>query len=447
MPSDRALSQALRAHAHPVRGSLRDWDPVLDRVGDAKVVLLGEASHGTLQFYRARAEITARLVEEKGFTAVAVEADWPDAWRVNRFVRGHGDDPDPAEALGDFRRFPTWMWRNETVVRFLDWLRARNELRPEHLRAGFYGLDLYSLGASAQAVIDWLEPLDPKAAERARDRYACLHLGTAGEGGPEGGGERYARALALGIGADCEEEVVRQLLELRAVAAEQVARRGVDDRDAAFVAEQNARVVVHAESYYRESLVGRRSSWNLRDEHMAETLERLLHHLGPDARAVVWAHNSHLGDARATEMSDGGELNLGQLCRRLYGDRCVNLGFTTHTGTVTAARDWGGAAETRAVTPSLPGSHERLLHEVGVGAFLLDTRVDAVRRALSIRRPERAIGVVYRPHTERASHYFEADLAAQFDLVVHVDTTDAVVPLEQRQPQAPEPAETWPTGF
>jgi erythromycin esterase-like protein len=295
------LVEALRRSARVLNGSARDYDPLMDRIGDAPFALLGEASHGTHEFYRERAEITKRLIGEKGFIAVAVEADWPDAWRVNRYFRGEGNDLDVIEALSDFRRFPTWMWRNTDVVEFVEWLRAYNDAQPpEAAKVGFYGIDLYSLHASAKAVLRYLRQVDPDAARQAAERYACFeHFGE--------DTQVYGFMTGLRLTKACEEEAVHQLLELQGRVAESVRREGRVDDDEQFNAEQNARVVKNAEEYYRTMFLKEVSSWNLRDRHMAETVEALVAHLGQHGerpKAAIWAHNSHLGDARATRKSD-----------------------------------------------------------------------------------------------------------------------------------------------
>jgi len=418
----------IRSAVHPLVGAPRDFDPLLARVGDARLVLIGEASHGTHEFYRIRAEITKRLIREKGFGSVAVEADWPDAYRVNRYVRGRAGDADAVEALGGFQRFPQWMWRNADVLDFVGWLRAHNDECPEAARVGFYGLDLYALHASIGAVLDYLRIVDPDAAQRARRRYACFdHF----DGGDP---QAYGYATHLGLSPTCEAEVLAQLVELRRSAAEYARRDGRLDPDAQFFAEQNARLVHNAERYYRAMFWDRHESWNLRDRHMMETLEALLAFQdaqGRRERVVVWAHNSHLGDARATEMGGSGELNLGQLVRQRFGTDTVLVGFLTHRGSVTAASDWDGPAERKRVRPALPGSHELLLHDVGVPNFLLDLGSGSVAAALASPRLERAIGVIYRPETERLSHYFHAALPRQFDVILYYDVTRAVEPLER----------------
>jgi len=435
----------VRAHAVPLEGDPAQYDALLEGVGDARLVLLGEATHGTHEFYRERAFITRRLIVEKGFAAVAVEADWPDAYRINRFVRGTSRDEEAIDALADFGRFPTWMWRNADVLDFVGWLRTHNDARPPQARTGFYGLDLYSLRASMQAVLAYLEKVDPGAARRARQRYGCFDR--FGEEMQE-----YGYAAAAGFHPSCEREVVAQLLELHRERAAYASRDGHVAPDDFFFAEQNARLVRSAEQYYRAMFLGRAESWNLRDAHMVETLRELRRFLDgtrPDARVVVWAHNSHLGDARATDMHAHGELNVGQLVRERDGADAVLVGFTTNGGSVTAASEWDGPAHRKTVRPSLAGSVERLFHEVGIPRFLLPLRSDpAVSAVLSAPRLERAIGVLYLPETERASHYFRARMAEQFDFVLHFDETRAVEPLE-RTPlwERGEVAETYPSGL
>jgi erythromycin esterase-like protein len=399
-----------------------DYDQLLERAAAARFVLLGEASHGTHEFYRERAEITKRLIEEQQFTAVAVEGDWPDAYRVNRFVRGESDDVDAEEALSDFRRFPAWMWRNTDVVDFVTWLRDWNDDLPAGgPKVGFYGLDLYSLYTSMEAVVRYLEEIDPEAAVRARERYSCFdHFNR--------DPQVYAYETQFGGSMPCEPQAVAQLVELR-----ETAQREEDH----FYAEQNARLVVNAEEYYRSVFRAGAESWNLRDSHMAETLEALVAYL--DAKVVVWAHNSHVGDARATQLGQRGELNIGQLVRERHGGESLLVGFTTYTGTVTAASNWGGPAERKRVRRALEGSWEEAFHRTGAPSFVL------LPAAVEGRRLERAIGVIYRPETERLSHYFEAKLGDQFDAVIHIDETRAVQPLERTSEWvAGELPETYP---
>jgi erythromycin esterase-like protein len=425
----------------PLEGKGTDYDALIEHVGACRMVLLGEASHGTHEFYRERAWITRRLIVEKGFTAVAAEADWPDAYRVNRFVRGLGRDRGADEALSGFKRFPAWMWRNEVVLDFVTWMRAHNDSAgTQGPKAGFYGLDLYSLFTSIGVVLRYLEKVDPDAAKRARYLYSCFdHF--------HEDPQAYGYAASYGIGKSCEDEAVNLLTRLR----ERAGELAIQDGDEFFDAEQNARLVKNAEEYYRTMFRGRVSSWNLRDQHMFETLQELAGHpVGRDvsAKIVVWAHNSHLGDARATEMGEAGELNLGQLVREHYRADCANVGFSTYTGTVTAASDWDGAAETKGVRPGLPDSYEAMFHAMGMPRFMvtLDKR-RLVPPQLREPRLQRAIGVIYRPETERQSHYFGARLVDQFDAMIHIDRTRAVKPLEVRSEHSEEAPETFPTGM
>ena len=404
----------------------------------------GEASHGTHEFYSTRAEITRRLIREKGFQAIAVEADWPDAWRVNGYIRGRSSDAQTAEALSGFTRFPVWMWRNRDVEAFVGWLRWHNDGRPQHApQVGFYGLDLYSLNRSRAEVVRYLDKVDPEAARRARYRYSCFdHFGE--------DEQAYGYAAGFDLSQSCEREVLRQLQDLSRRQYEYLHRDGQVAEDEFFSAEQNARLVKNAEEYYRGMFQRRVNTWNLRDRHMAETLHALAAHLEQrfgKARIVVWAHNSHLGNARATDRSLYGEWNLGQLVRERYS-QSVLVGFTTYTGTVTAASDWGGMHETKRVRPALEESWESLLHQTGIPRFLVtfagDERLCEEFRA---DRLERAIGVIYRPESERLSHYFFARLADQFDAVLHFDESRAVEPLPHAEEnQSPEVPETYPAG-
>ncbi|HZA91762.1 MAG TPA: erythromycin esterase family protein [Gemmatimonadales bacterium] len=435
----------LREAVYPLEGRADDYDGLLQLIGDARVVLLGEASHGTHEFYRERARITQRLITEKQFNAVAAEADWPDAYRVNRWVRCVGTDRLAVDALGDFQRFPRWMWRNRDVLAFVEWLRQHNEGLDPGTRVGFYGLDLYSLFRSIEAVIGFLEQVDPEAARRARYRYGCF----------EDFGEdtqAYGYAAEFGLTQSCEDQVIQQLLELQHQAGSLSRSDGAVPDDEFFQAEQNARLVKNAEEYYRAMFRGRVSSWNLRDSHMAETLEALIAHLDRRygrSKVVVWEHNSHIGDARATAMGEAGEWNVGQLSRERFGAEAVLVGFSTYHGTVTAASDWDAPAERKRVRPGLPGSWEALFHDLDIPAFMLPLREHQYRTSILDRfRLERAIGVIYRPETERVSHYFEARLSDQFDAMIHFDQTRAVEPLDRTAGwDSAEPPETYPSGL
>lgn len=438
-----STATALRT-AVPVTGADDDYDTLLRLVGDRRLVLLGEASHGTHEFYRERARITKRLIEEKGFIGIAVEADWPDAYRVNRYVMGQSSDTSATASLADFQRFPAWMWRNRDIVGFIDWLRARNDAHAHpQTKVRFYGLDLYSLRASMEAVVRYLDSVDPEAAALARERYSCFdHV--------RGEGTAYSRTIGLNIALPCEQQVVAQLVDLRQRAAQLLARDGWVAQDEFFSAEQNARLVRNAEQYYRQMYQGRVSSWNLRDRHMARTMEALVAHLDRQlghAKLVIWEHNSHIGDARATEMGTHGELNVGQLARTRWPQECLLVGFTTHHGRVTAASEWGGPAERKHVRPALTASYEELLHQADHERFLLPLD-GTTSQTITSPLLERAIGVIYRPETERASHYFHARLDAQFDAVIHIDRTSALEPLERTAAwDKGEPPETFPTGL
>ncbi|HEU4612446.1 MAG TPA: erythromycin esterase family protein [Kofleriaceae bacterium] len=437
------VPEAIRSIARGLHGE-EDIDRLVELVAHKRIVMIGEATHGTHEFYDLRAALTRRLIQHHGFAAVAIEGDWPDALRVDRFVRDLAtDDEDAESALDSFERFPRWMWRNADVAAFITWLRGHNSQRDERQRVGFYGLDLYSLHASMRAVIEYLEDNDHDAAVRARERYACFdHV--------QGNAEQYGLQAHLGIGPKCETEVVAQLVEMQ---LRKLARSGRSPSgDAWFHAVQQAHVVRNAEAYYRMMFAGRSASWNLRDTHMADTLDMLANHLGDGepAKLIVWAHNSHVGDARATEMGDDGQLTLGQIARQRHPGDVALIGLTTHEGTVIAADDWEEPAQYMRVRPALPGSWEELLHEAGLSRFyLMSTDMKAVIGP-RVERLQRAIGVVYRPSTERRSHYLHARLADELDVVIHLDTTHALEPLDPIEVPSVTPEqelpETYPTG-
>ncbi len=443
--SEKSAAADIAAAAVPLSGGDADYDQLMAEVGDARIVLLGEATHGSHEFYAERSRITQRLIRDKGFTAVAVEADWPDAYRVNRYVRGDGGDPDALSALSGFTRFPSWMWRNTDVLELVHWMRRHNDALPPVARVGFYGLDLYSLYTSIDEVLRYLDQVDAAAAREARERYACFdHYGE--------DSQAYGMAAGIGLSESCAHGVQLQLQQLQQRAAEYAAKEGPSAGDEYFYAQQNARLIINAEEYYRTMFRGRVSSWNLRDRHMADTLDALVGHLGErsgqPAKVVVWEHNSHIGDARATETSRLGEWNVGQLVRERHGDDTFLLGFTTYDGSVAAASSWDGVVERKQVLPALPESHEALLHECGAGNFYLPLRGDsAASKIFDKRRLERAIGVLYLPATERQSHYFYARLARQFDAVIHIDRTSAVTPLDEAGGRhTAEAPETYPAG-
>jgi erythromycin esterase-like protein len=429
-------------------GLIADWaeplpdldDPafgeLFDRFADARVVLLGEASHGTAEFYRARAAISRRLIERHGFTIVAVEADWPDAATIDRYVRHR---PAREGEMRAFERFPTWMWRNTEVDAFIGWMRGHNHSRAYEDMAGFYGLDLYNLSASMQAVIDFLEHEDPELARLAHRRYGCLEPWAENP-------QLYGRhSLSEGY-ARCEVGVIQMLKDLLRKQIDCFAPECDEWLDAA----ANARLVKDAEAYYRIMYHGSAASWNLRDTHMFDTLNMVLDAKGPGSKAIVWAHNSHIGNAAFTDMGmSRGELNIGQLARDKFGAQARLIGFGTHSGTVAAADDWDEPMKVKRVNPSLPDSHERKSHEADVPRFLLDLRQSVVdgrlRDALDEPRLERFIGVIYRPDTERWSHYSEAILPGQFDAWTWFDETSAVIPLPGEQ--RPGEDETYPFGL
>lgn len=413
-----ALPDLIAASAEPFETvETADLTPMIERIGDRRLVLIGEATHGTSEFYRFRARLTRRLIEEKGFTIVAAEADWPDAARIDHYVR-HRDAP-PAEWEA-FARFPTWMWRNRETHDFITWLHGWNADRPANWRAGFYGLDLYSLFASTRAVVDYLSDVDPALAETARARFACLHPWEADPAA-------YGHAAITGAYRDCADQVTQVLADLHRNRTAYAARDGAR----LFDATQNAYVAVNAERYYRVMYYGSRASWNLRDGHMFETLQNVMAFHGDASKAVVWAHNSHVGDARATEMSRRGEQNLGELAARGFGAQSYRIGFGTDRGEVAAASNWGGEMEVKTLRPAHPQSHERQFRETGQPGLILPLGglEGRLSEALSAPRLQRAVGVIYRPETELASHYFEADLPRQFDEYVWIDRTHAVAPL------------------
>jgi protein-L-isoaspartate(D-aspartate) O-methyltransferase len=430
------LERLIREACEPVDDFRADsLAGLVDRIGACELVLIGEASHGTHEFYAMRARLTQELILRKGFDFVAIEGDWPDVARIDRYVRHR---PAQRETWTAFSRFPTWMWRNRETAELVEWLRALNEERDRDQRVGFHGLDLYSLFTSAKAVIEHLSRIDPPSAAIARERYGCL---MPWENHPE----RYGRAVLNERYGSCEKETVAMLRELLARRLE----HGVEDSDLALDAVANARVVANAERYYRSMYLGSRESWNLRDAHMFDMLTSLLNTGGRQRRGIVWAHNSHLGDASATEMGARGEWNVGQLVREAHGDAAYLIGFGTDHGTVAAASEWDGPMEEKRVRPSHPLSHEALCHASGVPVFLLPLREpnhDALRDELGDARLERAIGVIYRPETELASHYFQAVLPKQFDEYIWFDETRAITPLAQPEPRHTVP-DTYPFGL
>lgn len=430
------LAARIREVEHPLRDS-DSLDPLLERIGDARVVLLGEASHGTSEYYTWRHSISRRLVEEKGFGFIAVEGDWPDCYRVNRYVKGWPDSGSKArEVLHAFERWPTWMWANQEVVDLADWMREWNDAQPEERKVGFYGLDVYSLWDSMDAVQKYLERVDPEAARRARRAYGCFDP-------YRDDVQEYAMATAL-VPTSCENEVIAMLTEMR--------RRGPeyreDGREAYFNAEQNAIVARNAELYYRTMVRGGGTSWNVRDTHMVETLARLMKHHGPDAKGIVWEHNTHIGDARATDMARAGMVNVGQLARQEWGDdEVVLVGFSSYQGSVIAGEEWGAPMERLPVPPARDGSWEALLHAAGEeDRLVLTDRLRDSEEAMDP-RGHRAIGVVYNPEAERWGNYVSTVMPLRYDALLYIDRSRALQPLHMPVHDTGEPPETYPTGM
>jgi len=433
-PDVPELAERVREMAHPLR-DIEDLDPLLKRIGDARCVLLGEASHGTSEYYTWRAHISQRLIREKDVSFIAVEGDWPDCYEVNRYVKGYPNAGKSArEVLKAFDRWPTWMWANEEIVELAEWLRRHNDRLPEQEKAGFYGLDVYSLWESMEAVIKYLERVDPEAVEAARRAYKCFE--------PYGEDVReYARATAF-VPTSCEDEVVEMLSELRSRLPEYR-----DDPESRFSAEQNALVVRGAERYYRAMVRGGSSSWNVRDRHMVETLERLMRHHGPEAKAIVWEHNTHIGDARYTDMADVGMVNVGQLVREQRGvEDVVLVGFGSHRGSVIAGAEWGAPMESMPVPPARKGSWEDILHRTGEEDKLLVFAEAEDEDRLLEPRAHRAIGVVYDPAYERFGNYVPTVLPRRYDAFMYIDQTQALHPLHIYRREDGEAPETFPSG-
>jgi erythromycin esterase-like protein len=440
-----ATRELLEQALHPVGDSPEEYDSVLKAVGTAELVMLGGSTHGTSDFYMHRAEITKRLIVECGFSAVAIEADWPDAYRVHRFINQSGTDRDATESLGDFIRFPTWMWRNREMVDFIRWLERLNSSRAAMDRVGFYGLDLYSLYSSMAAVLGYLDRASPAQAEAARRCYSQFP-------GFGGGAQSYGFAALSTVAPRHRKDAITELLQLRHGWYESTREHGLLSQDAQFCAEQNARVVADAEEYYRRIFTTVEDGWNLREGHMFRTLMELFEHLkgsrSHPAKIVLWAHNVHVGDATATERANRGETSLGTLARSAFGAKAKRIGFTTSTGTVTAALCWNGEARMQALKVPLANSTEEILSSVNVPEFFLPLTADrAVTALFSTERPQRVIGVVYDPDIERKESYLRTRLAEQFDGIIHVDYSHAVIPLDSEARATRELPETFPSGI
>ena len=435
------IVKLIEQSAHALYRLPHDYKPLLASLANKTFILLGEATHGTREFYQARVDITKYLITHQGLHAIAIEGDWPSAYRVNRYVRWQGADPNANEALSDFKRFPLWMWRNNVILDFVKWLRQHNEGLPLTQQVGFYGLDMYSLYDSIAAVLEYLDQIDPDAGSQARQHYACLDHG--------GNAEQYGYKLRFGHRRSCQEEVARALDNLRQSALAYTREGDEISADDQFQAEQNARLIQSAEGYYRQIFDLRANTWNLRDSHMIETLDNLQQHLSQrmkqPARIAVWEHNSHIGDARATYMNPRGQHNVGQLARQRYGKRCALIGMTTYAGSVTAASDWDSPAERKRVRTALPESVEAIFHQTRLPRFYLPLQGE-VAEAFQKQHLERAIGVIYLPESERISHYFPCRLSGQFDAILHFDETHALEPLDPTSEWIKGEAETYPFG-
>jgi erythromycin esterase len=437
MADEERLIEGIRRIAKPLKDDA-DLDPLMERIGDARVVLLGEASHGTREYYTWRDRITRRLVTEKGFGFIGVEGDWPDCSLVNRWIKGAAGGRSARQMLHAFERWPTWMWANEEVVHLAEWLRQHNDAQPQARRVGFYGLDVYSLWDSMDAVTRYLEKVDPEAAARARRAYGCFDP-------YEEDVQDYAMATAM-VPTSCEQEVIRTLVELRARAPDYAE----EDREAFFNAEQNALVARNAERYYRAMIKGGAASWNVRDTHMIETLERLLQHHGPEAKAIVWEHNTHVGDARATDMARVGMVNVGSLARDRWGGDVVVAGFSSYRGSVVAGSEWGAPMKRMPVPEAREGSWEQLFHAAGAeDKLLMMDALDDIPGAMDP-RGHRAIGVVYHPERETRGNYVPSVLPMRYDAMLYIDRSHALRPLKmtpQLPDEYPETPETYPSGM
>lgn len=413
---------------YPIKNQPDDFDIIIEFIADSSLVLMGEATHGTHEFYKTRIELTKRLILEKGFNTIAIEGDFPDAYRINRYINFQGSDKSSKESLSDFKRFPAWMWRNEEMITFIDWLYTFNKSQPKNKRVSFYGLDLYSLTKSVAVIIDTLEKIDPKEAQKARKHYKCFDLYQ--------DAQEYGYFASNFADKSCRDEVIAQLKEMKQKDVDFFKYDNLDPLEEKFYVDQNALVVKNAELYYRSLFNTSGSfSWNIRDKHMMETamqIEKYNHAAQRGHKMVVWAHNSHVGDARATQMASYAELNLGQLAKEYYGSQAISIGFTTYTGTVSAASAWGGNVERKYVRPALDTSIEAFFHSVGLKNFIVIPKKDPALYNLFDHDDylERAIGVIYLPESERQSHYFYAQLSKQFDVIIHYDITHAIKPLD-----------------
>lgn len=404
------------------------YQPLIEKIGDARIVLIGEASHGTEEFYQSRIELSKYLIAEKEFHAIAIEGDWPNTYSIHRYLQGEGNENDSFACLKKFKRFPTWMWCNTTIPPFLKWLRHYNDqLQNIKQKIGFFGLDLYSLNESIHEVIEYLKLKDPKSAKNASERYACFDHCAVDP-------QTYSYLVESGVKKSCIKEVSEQFLEMQNNFFNKIRENKLEENELLFFATQNARVVKNAEYYYRSLFESREETWNIRDRHMVETLQNLISHIETKlkipAKIIIWAHNSHVGDARATDMGTRGEVNLGQLVKEQFSNISFHIGFSTYSGTVTAAANWDEEPECKTIIPALKGSYEDLFHALYLKNFILFLHNDEhINHLLNISRLQRAIGVIYRPDTERFSHYYFSHLPYQFDAIIHIDKTTSLKPL------------------
>jgi erythromycin esterase len=409
------VAEALKRCSYRIKDTA-DLGPLFERIGDARIVMLGEASHGTHEYYTWRAQISKKLIAENGFNFIAVEGDWPDCYRINRFVKGYDSCASADQCLKEFNRWPTWMWANWETAALAEWLKAYNAGKPNNERTGFYGLDVYSLWESMESIMTWLEKDDDDARRAAKNAFQCFEPYRKSEG------QAYARASQF-VPELCQAEVATLLKEIRLSAAQH------KDSESGFGAAQNAMIAVNAEKYYRAMIKGGPESWNIRDSHMQDTLDRLLELHGPDAKAIVWAHNTHIGDARATSMARNEMYNLGELSRKRYGSDVVLVGFGSYSGTVIAGESWGAPMQIMPVPEAEEDSWEYHLQEAGGGSKLLIT--DDIKDVVEFQQPfgHRAIGVVYDPDYEHLGNFVPSVIPQRYDAFIYLEETQALHPM------------------
>lgn len=445
MLMNKEIINILKAEAIALKDLSSDYDSLINFIGDAQIVLLGEASHGTQEFYDARAKITQRLIEEKNFNAVAIEGDWPDTYQINKYINGL-EYKKATDALAAFDRFPTWMWKNTSVLNFIEWLKVYNTKQAKtESKIGFYGLDVYSLYRSIDSILQYLDKINAQAAAEARYYYSCLNKYREDP-------QMYGYEVFAKIIKSCEYEVLEELKRLQSQNFDWIIKDKISTEDA-FYSEQNAQVIKNAENYYRALFIKEENTWNIRDSHMFDTLNMLINYYNlkkniDTPKIIIWAHNSHIGNSKATEMNLRGEYNIGELVKEKFGSNAISIGFTTYNGTVSAASDWHAPVERKILRNALPESYEYIFHATEIEKFFLILKNNKIKNILPKKLLERAIGVIYRPETERQSHYFYTDLAEQFDVIIHFDKTRALEPLEKTSRWLTgETPETYPSGL